>query len=101
MWNIPEPIKIRVGKKGWKLKKKSLKFLRLEYIPEKDHSPSKLRAKTRNGSTKEFSLDRQLLISLLNEKELMMWIEENRRKEEDPPSLLFKKGGMDLRSAQI
>lgn len=70
-----------VSKSGWVKKDgewlKPLKFLGLEYIPPSVESSAKLRAKTRNGSTKEFGLDSQLLVSLLNEKELMMWLEED------------------------
>lgn len=52
---------------------KSLKFLGLEYIPATKEDPPKLRANTRNGSKKEYSLDQMFLVYLLNERDLLMW----------------------------
>lgn len=78
--NLSDPargISENEDKSGWVRKDgiwhKPLKFLGLEYLPATASEDSRIRAKTRNGSTKEFSLDMQLMTYLLKEKDLLIW----------------------------
>jgi len=75
--DLDRGIKQNQSKSGWVKRngewKKPLKFLGLEYVPATKEEPSKIRANTRNGSQKEYTLDKMFLVYLLNERDLLMW----------------------------
>lgn len=114
----PRGINENEEKSGWIKRngnwEKTLKFLGLEYIPPTNSEDvGRLRAKTRNGSTVEFTLDRQFLIHLLNEKDLAMWLCEEKqgiqekirdaeviRIRERNPSTLLGYGAQKLKGSQ-
>ena len=74
--DLDRGIKQNIEKSGW-IKRdgkwlKPLKFLGLELVAGTEVDPAMIRAKTRKGSTKVYTLDRMFLVYLLNERDLLM-----------------------------
>jgi len=93
-------VEMNPSKSGWVKEngvwKKPLKFLGLELIPPTPSEPAKIRSNTRNGVKKEFSLDKMVLVHLLNERDVMLWHQEenhsNERADDDrEESVLFQR----------
>lgn len=55
-------------------------FLGLELTPREEGEEPGLAAKTRSGSRVEFTLDKMLLVHLLNEKDMMRWAADEGRR---------------------
>jgi hypothetical protein len=75
--DVSQGITQNAEKSGWVKRGgvwlKSLVFLGLELVPPTAEIPARIKAATKSGSLKEFTLNEQLLVYLKNERDLLMW----------------------------